>query len=157
LHRHAFGAQAVFNGRKVNKLERMEAYGPYRVLELQDKGRLRVELRRDWSNQKTNVFSLQHVRWFYNRRPWEFDQISLEQHLAETWSDNREYEVAFFERVTVTPASPCFTLSPKNAHDGRPHRYADVIPGLLLLIDRLRHATRTVMSLQTVCLDLQQG
>ena len=59
LHRHAFGAQAIFNGRKVNKLERMEAYGPYRVLELQDKGRIRVELRRDWSNQKTNVFSLQ--------------------------------------------------------------------------------------------------
>jgi hypothetical protein len=40
LHRYAFGAQAVFNGRKVNKLERMEAYGPYRVLELQDKGRM---------------------------------------------------------------------------------------------------------------------
>ena len=95
LHRRAFGPQAVFNGRKVNKLERMEAYGPYRVLELQDKGRIRVELRRDWSNQKTNIFTLQDVRWFYNRRPWEFDQISLEQHLAETWSDNREYEVDY--------------------------------------------------------------
>jgi len=93
LHRRAFGPQAVFNGRKVNKLERMEAYGPYRVLELQEKGRIRVELRRDWSNQKTNIFTLQDVRWFYSRRPWEFDQISLEQHLAETWSDNREYEV----------------------------------------------------------------
>jgi hypothetical protein len=41
------------------------------------------------------VFTLQDVRWFYNRRPWEFDQISLEQHLAETWSDNREYEVDY--------------------------------------------------------------
>ena len=69
LHRRAFGPQAVFNGRKVNKLERMEAYGPYRVLELQEKGHIRVELRRDWSNQKTNIFTLQDVRWFYNRRP----------------------------------------------------------------------------------------
>ena len=42
------------------------------------------------------MFSLQDVRWYYTRRPWNFDQTSLEQHLAETWDANREHEV---ERV----------------------------------------------------------
>ena len=93
LHRRAFGDQAKFNGRKLNKLERLEAYGPYRVLELTAKGRIKVELQREWSGQKTNEFSLQDVRWYYTRRPWDFDQISLEQHLEETWDANREYAV----------------------------------------------------------------
>ena len=43
LHRRAFGDQAKFNERKLNKLERLEAYGPYRVLELKAKGRIKVE------------------------------------------------------------------------------------------------------------------
>ena len=107
LHRRAFGDQAKFNGRKLNKLERLEAYGPYRVLELQAKGRIKVELQREWSGQKTNIFSLQDVRWYYTRRPWDFDQISLEQHLTETWDANREYEVEHvvarkFNRRTYT-------------------------------------------------------
>jgi len=93
LHRRAFGDQAKFNGQKLNKLERLEAYGPYRVLELTAKGRIKVELQREWSGQKTNEFSLQDVRWYYTRRPWDFDQISLEQHLEETWDANREYAV----------------------------------------------------------------
>jgi hypothetical protein len=93
LHRRAFGDQAKFNGRKLNKLERLEAYGPYRVVELKAKGRIKVELQREWSGQKTNEFSLHDVRRYYTRRPWDFDQISLEQHLEETWDVNREYEV----------------------------------------------------------------
>jgi hypothetical protein len=42
---------------------------------------------------ETHEFSLQDVRWYYTRRPWDFDQISLEQHLEETWDVNREYAV----------------------------------------------------------------
>ena len=37
--------------------------------------------------------TVQDVRWYYTRRPWDFDQISLEQHLEETWDANREYAV----------------------------------------------------------------
>ena len=74
---------------------------------MQAKGRIKVELQREWSGQKTNIFSLQDVRWYYTRRPWDFDQISLEQHLTETWDANREYEVEHvvarkFNRRTYT-------------------------------------------------------
>ena len=42
---------------------------------------------------KINIFSVGHVRKFFQRRPWGHDQITLAEHIAATWSDGVEFEV----------------------------------------------------------------
>jgi ribA/ribD-fused uncharacterized protein len=89
LHKRAFGP-----GGTESKLVSEECVGPFRVKALLDKGRVEVELDRTrYTKHKTNVFSLEHVRKFFQRRPWGHDQISLDEHLSAPWEDDAEFEV----------------------------------------------------------------
>ena len=88
LHKQAFGPRL-----KESKLVGREAYGPFRVLELLDRGRIRVQLDNHYTQAQGDVFTLQHVRRFFQKRPWNQDQISLAEHMAAPWADGAEYEV----------------------------------------------------------------
>ena len=88
LHKDAFGPQL-----KQSKLVSKEAHGPFRVLELQPRGRIKVALDNHYTKGRDDVFTLQHVRQFFQKRPWNQDQISLAEHMAAPWEDGAEYEV----------------------------------------------------------------
>ena len=90
LHKRAFGPQAT----KLNKLESKEAYGPYRILEVDwDRGRIRVELGNDFTKGKINLFSMQDVRKHWVRKPWHTEALSLEERAKPQGHDDEEYEV----------------------------------------------------------------
>jgi hypothetical protein len=87
LHKKAFGP-----GGTESKLVSEECVGPFKAL--LDKGRVEVELDRTrYTKHKTNIFILEHVRKFFQRRPWGHDQISLDEHLSAPWEDDAEFEV----------------------------------------------------------------
>jgi hypothetical protein len=89
LHKNAFGPTG-----SDSKLAGREALGPFRVTKLLPHGRIQVELDKTRHTQgKINVFSLGHVRKFFQRRPWGHDQITLAEHIAAPWSDGAEFEV----------------------------------------------------------------
>ena len=92
LHKNAFGAHVQ---RGLNKLETWEAFGPYQILEVDTKrGRLKVELGTDFTRGKTNVFSMEHVRQHWTKRPWRYETLTLDERLApEAQDPDYEWEV----------------------------------------------------------------
>ena len=91
LHKDAFSLQL-----KESKLVSKEAHGQFRVLELhgrKPKGRIRVALDNHYTKGWGDVFTLQHIRQFFQKRSWNKDQISLAQHMVAPWEDGAEYEV----------------------------------------------------------------
>ena len=52
-----------------------------------------MQLDNHYTQAQGDVFTLQHVRRFFQKRPWNQDQISLAEHMAAPWADGAEYEV----------------------------------------------------------------
>ena len=92
LHKKAFGDHVQ---RGLNKLETKEAFGPYRILQVDFKrGRLRVELKDEFTKGKSNEFSMEHVRRHWKQRPFKYDTLALDDRLDPSALDpNKEWEV----------------------------------------------------------------
>ena len=92
LHKRAFGEHVQ---RGLNKLESKEAFGPYRILHVDfRKGRLRVELKDEFTKGKSNEFSMEHVRRHWKQRPFKYDALALDDRLDPSALDpEKEWEV----------------------------------------------------------------
>ena len=91
LDRKAFGD----HDRKQNKLTKKQAFGPYRILEVNfERGRIKVELEGDFPVGKSNEFTMDHVRRHWEQRPWRYDTVGLDERLDPAADlDETEHEV----------------------------------------------------------------
>jgi hypothetical protein len=94
LHKRAFGPQFQNH---LSKLESREGIGPFRILELCDHGRVRVDLEQQFTMHKTNMFSLDDVNKFYRRRPRAEFVLGAGDHDVK-WNESTEFEVEAVER-----------------------------------------------------------
>eukprot|EP01050_Picozoa_sp_SAG11_P014543 SAG11_NODE_1803_length_4235_cov_6.769342_1_plen_420_part_00 len=94
LHKRAFGPQFQNH---LNKLESKEEIGPFRIIELCEHGRIRVDLEQQFTKHKSDVFSLEDVNKFLQRRPRAESVIGVGEHNAD-WDETTEFEVEAVER-----------------------------------------------------------
>ena len=58
------------------------------------RGRLRVELKDEFTKGKSNEFSMEHVRRHWKQRPFKYDTLALDDRLDPSALDpNKEWEV----------------------------------------------------------------
>ena len=124
LHKNAFGPHAQ---RGKSKLESREAFGPYRILQVDlGKGRLRVELGTDFTKGKTNEFSMEHVRHHWKYRPWTYDNMSLDERLDPRYVDpDTEWEVDGVSSRRYLHERYKYRVSYKNSDEESPLRPRD--------------------------------